>query len=211
MFSPRNSKRFFAATLLWILSMQAIPCHAVNPIRGAAEQVGPQPVGPQARAIDRQSSLDRPSAAQGDFPALIVDRETAPAETLSDESGVIAPIVTTVSSLMIVLAVFGVLVLLSRRYGAARATVGGVPDDVVQHLGSTALDAKTRVSFLRIGQRLLVIGQTQNGDPQTLSEITETEEVERLTHRLLGRPEIVGKRASFTSRADLPRSEYLAG
>jgi flagellar biogenesis protein FliO len=152
-----------------------------------------------------------PQQLAGEFPPLIVDPDRDSGDTATEEDGVFAPIITTGSALLVVLALFGVFVVVSRRWGPSRPIAGGVPEDVVQHLGSTPLDAKTRVTFLKIGQRLLVIGQTQSGDPQTLSEITDPDEVERLTHRLMGRPEIVGKRSPAMSGMGIRRSDIAAG
>jgi len=184
-------------------------------------------LGQQASALGQQASALGPNGSgstsalaaadasrmqRGDFPPLVVDDDVPQAgDPEPSENGLVAPLVTTASALLVVLAVFGVFVFVSRRFGNSRPVIGGVPDDVVQHLGSTPLDAKTRVMFLKIGQRLLVIAQTQSGDPQTLSEITDPDEVERLTQRLLGRPEIVGKRSPSRARMVDPRSEFAAG
>jgi flagellar biogenesis protein FliO len=131
----------------------------------------------------------------GDFPALVVDSpdESTPESTpLLTSAG---PMVTTASALLVVLGLFGGVVWLWQRYGEKPAAMGRVPDDVLQHLGSTGLDAKTRVTLLRVGHRILVLSQPQGGSPQTLAEIDDAEEVQRITNRCLGRPEIVGQRS----------------
>ena len=149
--------------------------------------------------------------APGEFPALIVPEEADAADERAVQDRFAGPIVTTVSSLLVVLAVFGGLVWVSRRYGASRAPTGVLPEDVLRNLGGVAIDSKTRVTFLKVGQRILVIGQTQSGDPQTLSEITDPDEVRRLTDRCLGRPEIVGRRASFATGMEASRRDLAAG
>ena len=154
-------------------------------------------------------AMDSPS--RGDFPALIVPESMESDEAAVGADGLAGPVVTTVSSLLVVLAIFGALVWISRRYGSARTPAGVLPEDVLRNLGGASIDAKTRVSFLRVGQRILVIGQTANGDPQTLTEIREPEEVERLTNRCLGRPEIVGRRGTFATSDTPSRRDLAAG
>ena len=163
------------------------------------------------RAGTSQEGGQPAESAKGVFPALIVPQEEATKTDQAADDGLTGPLVTTISALLIVLAVFGVLVWVSRRYGAVRTSGGVLPEDVAKHLGSTALDAKTRLSFVRIGTRILVIGQTQNGDPQTLTEIDDPEEVERLTNRCLGRPEIVGRRQASNSDSMALRRKLAAG
>ncbi|MDV6030995.1 MAG: FliO/MopB family protein [Phycisphaera sp. RhM] len=136
------------------------------------------------------------------FPALMVSEDAAADDGPAAGGTLAGPVVTTVSSLLVVLAVFGGLVWISRRYGSSRTLAGALPEDVLRNLGSAAIDAKTRVTFLKVGARILVIGQTPSGDPQTLSEITEPDEVARLTNRCLGRPEIVGRRTGYPSGMD---------
>lgn len=142
----------------------------------------------------------------GQFPMLQVPGLSGESEPAGTDAGFAGPVVTTVSSLLVVLAVFGGMVWISRRFGSARTPAGALPDDVLRNLGSASIDAKTRITFLKVGQRILVIGQTPSGEPQTLSEITDPEEVERLANRCLGRPEIVGRRATYSAAGD-----YSAG
>ncbi|MCO8123793.1 flagellar biosynthetic protein FliO [Stieleria sp. TO1_6] len=137
--------------------------------------------------------------SRGEFPALVVPTEDAEIDEAGLTNEFAAPIVTTVSSLLVVLAIFGGLVWLSRRYGATTSAPGSLPEDVLKNLGSSMVDSKNRVTFLKVGQRILVIGQAANGDPQTLSEISDPDEVHRITNRCLGRPEIVGRRTSLNS------------
>ncbi|WP_419580624.1 FliO/MopB family protein [Stieleria magnilauensis] len=147
-----------------------------------------------------QTSADRDAADA--FPALVVSGDAAADDGQAAGGTLAGPVVTTVSSLLVVLAVFGGLVWISRRYGSSGTLAGALPEDVLRNLGSAAIDAKTRVTFLKVGARILVIGQTPSGDPQTLSEITEPDEVARLTNRCLGRPEIVGRRTAYPGGMD---------
>ncbi|QEG02016.1 Flagellar biosynthesis protein, FliO [Stieleria maiorica] len=150
-------------------------------------------------------------ASAGEFPSLVVPGDADADDRASSDGALAGPVVTTVSSLLVVLAVFGGLVWISRRFGSSRTFQGALPEDVLRNLGGAAIDAKTRVTFLKVGARILVIGQTTAGDPQTLSEITDPEEVERLTNRCLGRPEIVGRRSGYPSGVETSRRDLAAG
>lgn len=97
---------------------------------------------------------------------------------LSTELG--GSIVTVASSLAVVLGLFAGLMWLTRRFGSSAMNAGTIPQDVMRPLGSTSIDARTRVMLLRCGNRILVVGQTQTGI-HPLSEITDAEEVQSLT------------------------------
>lgn len=198
------------AALTVCLQFAAVPCAAQDTAQDSSVDLS----GYQGYVESAPTGETR-RMATGDFPALVVPDGAESGDAAEAGEGIAGgfagPIVTTVSSLLVVLAIFGGLVWVSRRYGSARTPVGALPEDVLRNLGSAAIDAKTKVTFLKIGQRILVIGQTQSGDPQTLSEITEPDEVDRLTNRCLGRPEIVGRRGSYTVGIDAPRSDRTVG
>ncbi|WP_161604377.1 FliO/MopB family protein [Roseiconus nitratireducens] len=157
----------------------------------------------ESRAV-RTAAYEQPPESvtepQGGFPAWKVSggdaiaTGPAPEKQNSGVGSVAAPVVTTASALAVVLAVFGCLVWITKRYGPVSGPRGGLPEDVLQNLGHAMIDGKTRVTFLRLGDRVLVLGQTASGDPHTLTEITDPEEISRVTHRCLGRPKIVGQR-----------------
>ncbi|MEO1618162.1 MAG: flagellar biosynthetic protein FliO, partial [Planctomycetota bacterium] len=141
----------------------------------------------QETSTPQQNSLE--------FPALVVPEDTAAGDSLQLGSGT-SPVTTTVCALLVVLSLFGGFVWISRRMGAGSSAPAGIPEDVFRSLGSVALDAKSRAVFLRIGTKVVVVAQTASGESSTLTEITDPEEVERITNRCLGRPEIVGRRHS---------------
>ncbi|WP_372897871.1 FliO/MopB family protein [Stieleria sp.] len=201
----------FAALVLshcFVLSLGTTIAHAQerpqghsvyrNPVATVPERASTVAFGDQTSA--GQTSADRDAADA--FPALVVSGDAAADDGQAAGGTLAGPVVTTVSSLLVVLAVFGGLVWISRRYGSSGTLAGALPEDVLRNLGSAAIDAKTRVTFLKVGARILVIGQTASGDPQTLSEITEPDEVARLTNRCLGRPEIVGRRTAYPGGMD---------
>ncbi|MEM6469934.1 MAG: hypothetical protein AAF802_10305 [Planctomycetota bacterium] len=110
-----------------------------------------------------------------------------------------SPITTTVCALMVVLSLFGVFVWGSRRLGGGNVIAEGIPEDVFRDLGSVPLDAKSRARFLRVGAKIVVVCQGGGGEMTTMTEISDSEEVERITNRCTGRPEIVGRRSAQVS------------
>ena len=138
-------------------------------------------------------------AAGDEFPAF-----QAPAGENEGSSPVSNPftgtLVTSGSALIVVLAIFGAFVWVQRRYGSQPDELGVVPETVIQRLGTVSLDSKTQASIVKFGDRLLLIGQTTSGQMQTLAEITDPDEVARMTNRCLGRPEIVGRRTTTPRR-----------
>lgn len=158
----------------------------------------------------RTNAAQQPQMDRSGFPTLVAPQASdVDAEQADDGGPFSGPLVTTISSLVIVLSIFAGLVWISRHYGGGNAPSGALPKDVLQNLGSSALDSKTKVTFLKCGNRILVVGQVQNGDPQTLTEITDADEVERITNRCMGRPEIIGRRSE--SGTQHSRIDYAAG
>jgi hypothetical protein len=185
---------------------------------------------PPVRAVDSRPVAIRPGSPAAEkkpasgFPPLIVsdskhasDSESAPASGggLFDGGlfgGFAGPVVTTVSALMVVLGLFGGLVWISRRYGGpARMATGSLPDDVFRHLGETTVAGKLRVSYLACGDRIVVVGQSAGGEPTTLTELTDPEEVRRVTQRCAGRPAIVGRRVPLDSERNDSRQGRSVG
>ena len=59
-------------------------------------------------------------------------------------------------------------------------SMGRLPHEVVQVLGRTSISPRQQMYVIRFGKKLLLVSQ-QPGQTQTLSEISEDEEVDRLT------------------------------
>ena len=95
-------------------------------------------------------------------------------------SKIAAPTITVISSLAVVLGLFAALVWGSRKFGNGASHSRALPKEVMQPLGSTSLDPRTRITMLRCGSRLLVIAQSA-GSTQTLCEISDPDEVRRIT------------------------------
>ena len=149
----------------------------------AANQHGVAQAGYQAAY---QSSLDKhqPIVQESGFPTLTPVNQSAP-DKLKAKTGSFGPMVTTAFSLAVVLGLFAGLVWVSRRYGNGSMTQSRVPSDIMKSLGTTAIDARTQVTLLRCGNRIIVIAQTANG-VHPLSEITDPVEVNRLTMACTG-------------------------
>nr|WP_161501521.1 flagellar biosynthetic protein FliO [Rhodopirellula sp. SM50] len=185
-----------------VLSHCTTIAHAQSPPQGHSVYRNPVATVPErSTSVGQVHDASVVHELADEFPDLMVS-DAAANEGQAAGGTLAGPVVTTVSSLLVVLAIFGGLVWISRRYGSSGTLAGALPEDVLRNLGSAAIDAKTRVTFLKVGARILVIGQTPSGDPQTLSEITEPDEVARLTNRCLGRPEIVGRRTGYPSGVD---------
>ena len=62
---------------------------------------------------------------------------------------------------------------------------GSIPSEVIQTLGSTAIDPRTRITMVRLGNRILVLAQSASGI-EPVSEITDPDEVRNLTALCVG-------------------------
>ena len=85
--------------------------------------------------------------------------------------------VTVVGSLAAVLGLFLVVAWVIRH--ATPAGSAALPGEVVEVLGRTVLANRQQLQLLRCGNKLLLVSVTPNG-AETLTEITEPEEVDRL-------------------------------
>lgn len=89
-------------------------------------------------------------------------------------------LITVGSSLAVVLGLFAALVWVTRRFAARSMPQGGIPTEVMQALGSSPIDARTRLTLVRCGNRILILAQTATG-VQPISEINDPNEVRQLT------------------------------
>jgi flagellar biogenesis protein FliO len=78
---------------------------------------------------------------------------------------------------VIVLGAFFVLVWLSRK--TAPKGLGALPADVVESLGRAPLTSRQQMQLIRVGKKLVLLSVTSTG-AETLTEITNSEEVDRL-------------------------------
>ena len=152
---------------------------------GSAELYGKPRSMLQAGDVKQPSATPDADPHEGSFPLLKPPTQESRINRDSPELGqrgklIATPTITVASSLAVVLGLFAALVWGSRRFGAGTIQKGSLPKEVMQPLGSTALDARTRVTMLRCGNRILVLAQTSTA-AQTLCEITDPEEVQQLT------------------------------
>ncbi len=145
----------------------------------AVQQAAYQASQVSASRIDTSSYANDTS-----FPSLTPQSRSSGTETAGQGSS-FGPLMTTGFSLAIVLGLFAGLVWVTRRFGNGSMTQSGLSSEVVKSLGSTAIDARTRVTLLRCGERVIVMAQTASG-VHPLSEITDPAEVRRLTTALTG-------------------------
>jgi flagellar biosynthetic protein FliO len=145
-------------------------------------QTASQSVAPASFETSTPQAHKPESLANSGFPTLARPNSNpqSAAKDATSTSKSFGPLVTTGFSLVVVLGLFAGLVWVTRRYGNGSMTQTGVPSDVMKSLGSTAIDARTRVTLLRCGNRIIVMAQTASG-VHPLSEITDPAEVQRLT------------------------------
>ena len=104
-------------------------------------------------------------------------------------------LVSVATSLAIVLLMFfGVATLYKKSQASSGST--RLPSDVVQLLGRTTAGPRQSLVVLKFGSKLVLVSQ-QPGQTETLSEITDADEVERLTK-------------ICSSRSDLPAQTSFA-
>ena len=142
--------------------------------------------------------------SSGDFPSFNVPVDAAEEYDQKRSGAMTAPMVTTCSALAVVLGLFAALVWLSRKYGG-KTIAGTLPSDLIQVLGTTAIDPKTKITLLRIGERIVVAARTDQGI-QPLTEITGADEVQQLTARCTG-----DARATFSAAMEEFRNQPAAG
>lgn len=141
----------------------------------------------------RRDTMDVPAQVDGqsDFPSFSfsqdrlsvrdqlgqsINPDEASSATLS--SGLDGPLVTTCASLAIVLGLFAMVVFLWRRMGSPRG--GGVlPTEAVRPIGHTMIDAKTRLTLIKVGRRIVLTSQTPTGI-QAVCQIDDLDEVTEL-------------------------------
>jgi flagellar biogenesis protein FliO len=118
---------------------------------------------------------DRPTAQTPSFPKL----SPPPSESgKSTGASPLSAIFTVLGSLAVVLGLFVGVAWLMRRGWPSSAR--RLPSGVVEVLGNAPLATRQQMHVLRFGGKLLLVCVSQNG-VETLSEIEDTAEVERLT------------------------------
>jgi flagellar biogenesis protein FliO len=173
-------------SLILVLAIVALPTprHATaeNPLFQSAPAGQPTAAMP----IDNRVQQATHNESLGHHPPLTTQNASSrklpppPSEggKSASRSGPFSAIITVLGSLAIVLGLFFGIAWLMRR-GLPQGA-GRLPAGVVEVLGHTSLAARRQMHVLRFGDKLLLVCVSQNG-VETLSEIDEPAEVERLT------------------------------
>ena len=139
--------------------------------------------------VDTTSDQNLDQSGRSGFPSFSSSRDKAdPNDSGSGSTGkheLAGSAITMISSLVVVLGLFGGLVWMTRKFGSRGMSQGAIPREVLQSLGSVPLDARTRITMVRCGDRILVMAQTATG-VHPLAEITDRDEVRELSAACLG-------------------------
>jgi len=128
------------------------------------------PVEP--RPADRDPVLLSPPKSQAAMPRL-----SQPGEGSAGGNNGLPSMVTVGGSLSVVLGIFFIFAWALRRGAPQASTL--LPGEVLEVLGRAPLGGRQQVSLVRCGKKLLLISTTPTG-AETLTEITDPEEVDRL-------------------------------
>jgi flagellar protein FliO/FliZ len=148
-----------------------------------------QPSGSAAAKLPFQLVVARQAEAEADTPAATAEkplplappRRTA-ASSSPRERRTPTPanaLSTVISSLAVVLGLFALVAWFTRR-ARPRSKVA-LPGEVVETLGRAPLNARQEMHLVRVGNKLLLLSVTAT-DAETLTEITDPDEIDRLTH-----------------------------
>jgi flagellar biogenesis protein FliO len=127
-------------------------------------------------AVDARPSS--PSARKAPIPLLSTsrtDRGSAPSAELSKSGW--RGVATLGGSLAVVLGLFFIVAWVMRRTASGAPPL--LPSEVVEVLGRAALAGRQQVHLIRLGAKLVLVSVSPTGI-ETLSEVTEADEVQRL-------------------------------
>jgi flagellar biogenesis protein FliO len=136
----------------------------------------PRAQSPGGPAVDTRSSS--PSGRNGPIslpPTSRTGRASTPSAELSKSGW--RGVATLGGSLAVVLGLFFVVAWVMRR--TASGTPALLPSEVVEVLGRAALAGRQQVHLIRLGAKLVLVSVSPTGI-ETLSEVTEADEVQRL-------------------------------
>jgi flagellar biogenesis protein FliO len=131
--------------------------------------------GQQQPAAKRAAPLYAPAAEEK--TRLAAQSATRPRTGAAP--GAARQLLTTGASLTLVLGVFAAVAWTMRR-GMPKVLAQRLPSDVLDVLGQATLGHRQQVQLVRLGHKLLLINVSASG-AETLAEVTEPAEVDRLT------------------------------
>lgn len=169
----------------WILYFSfMVLCWATGIAAGQNSTATPatyqESIRPENAGTDRQVRLPDSADNSGDMaeePLPLPGPQAAePSDRLAPKAG--NPVIKTFGSLVLVIGVFAAIAFWMRRVGGR----GGqsLPKEVWEVLGRGPLDTKHYVQLVKFGDRLLLVGISNNGI-RTLTEVTDPEEVRQLS------------------------------
>jgi flagellar biogenesis protein FliO len=171
--------------LTLVAQAEAAPATGLNQPQTIYTSPQLQPLPPSAPASGSPPEIQLATAsaptATGDHePLRLTPRGTGNKERPGEGPAAPTPgssIVTVASSLAIVLGLLLGVTWVMRR--AAPAGMQPLPSDVIQVLGRAMLSPRQQMQLVRLGDKLVLVANTPAG-VQTLTEITDRAEVERL-------------------------------
>ncbi|MEM9645431.1 MAG: flagellar biosynthetic protein FliO [Planctomycetota bacterium] len=173
--------------LLTFLSLHAF-CSSVNARAANTRATNAGTVNPTSSYgilhVPEQTPEPSIVSRQSGFPALArtsdvsADSRLSLSESLQGK-GTSGTLITVGSSLAIVLGLFGGLVWAMRRFGNRNHLGGQLPRAAFENLGSTSLDARTRITLIRVGERVVALSQSAT-ETRVISEISDPAEARRL-------------------------------
>lgn len=150
------------------------PVPRYDPRVAPASHVAPMPaVEPAAHLAPAAAPLPRPQTA----PVPLAPPGRAGRDDPSAHRTGLSSLTAVGGSLAMVLGAFFLLVWLFRR-GAPKALTA-LPNEVIEVLGRAPLAGRQQMHLLRLGRKLVLVSVTPAG-AETLSEVTDPEEVDRL-------------------------------
>ncbi|TWT83978.1 Flagellar biosynthesis protein, FliO [Planctomycetes bacterium CA13] len=172
----------YTAMLAFAMVNSNANAQSAHPSALAPSALAPSAYPAPSKEDSSQDTMPRVVTVTRGFPSLsnrttIEPDASTPPETV--DNGFASPTVTVCSSLAVVLGLFAGFVWLTRRFGVNSSSQRGLSNEVFETLGSTSIDARTKVTLLRCGSRILITAQTATGI-HPLSEISDAEEVRSL-------------------------------
>jgi flagellar biogenesis protein FliO len=131
----------------------------------------------ESQAVPRPPTEPGRIAPPGRALRPTAKESTATADSTSGWGLPIDSLVTTITALVLVIGLFLLCAWALRR--GSRQLSGALPKDVVSVLGTTPLGGRQLAQLLRLGNKLVLVSVTTGG-AETLAEVTDPAEVERL-------------------------------
>lgn len=172
---------FFELLLIGAFSNQAVSAQKENTESANAAIIRPSGnITRLDQTTNSQQERNRVPSDSGAFPTLNPRSEQENGSTAAPQlKNIVNPIVTMVTSLMIVLGLFAALVWISRKLGSKPSLKKPITDEVFEKIGSTIFNQRTQIHIIRFANRILLVSQTE-GTLQTLCELRDQDEIDEV-------------------------------